>query len=275
LSQKLGKARLQRQTHEQLLKAFPICIYCGINQSEGIDHCPPKMMFQNKDRPPGFEIPSCKKCNHGTSHADIVASFLGRAKDTKGAKSDIAGIKKLLDAAANNFPESLHEMDIGRGGQKIARKATGYSENEFAMRVSGPIVSRHMEAFSAKLAIAADFELNRRVLPAESGIVAEWYSNADRMTGRYQPSWFDGWDGPETLRQGQKEVSEQFAYSFYKSPTEPMRGYLLTFRQSFAVVGIVSLDRSFFDQNKIERTVKVRGRSEIGQLFASLKSKSP
>jgi hypothetical protein len=271
----MGQAKIKRETQAELLKRFPICIYCGSNSSGSIDHCPPKAMFNNKDRPNGFEIPSCTGCNKGSSHADVIASLLGRVMDTPGTNSDMADFSKLLSAAQNNIPNLLREMEVGRGGQKIARKATGYSENEFALRVDGPIVSQHMEAFSAKLIVAADFELNRVPLPPRAGIVARWYSNADRMTGEYKASWFDGWEGPETLRQGKKEVSEQFTYSYFKSPTGPARGYLLTFRQSFAVVGIVSLDRNFFDQNKIERTVKVLGLSEIGQLLASLKSKQP
>ncbi len=40
------------------------------------EQAPPIVMFVNKDRPKGLEVPACDRSNHGSSQSDQVAAFL-------------------------------------------------------------------------------------------------------------------------------------------------------------------------------------------------------
>jgi hypothetical protein len=50
----------------------------------------------------------------------------------------------------------------------------------------------------------------------------------------------------QTLRQGRKEVSDQFTYSFRSTEEERHSVFYAVFRQSFAVAAVTALDRSEF-----------------------------
>lgn len=75
----VGEARIKRLTHAQILERNPKCIYCGgKHKATSIEHMPPRVMFRGKLRPNELVFPTCEECNKRTSHADLVASFLGR-----------------------------------------------------------------------------------------------------------------------------------------------------------------------------------------------------
>ena len=72
----MGEGNRRKQA---ILSACPNCIYCGGNTlATTVEHMPPRMMFAGKQRPPGLEFAACKGCNHGSSHADLVASLMSR-----------------------------------------------------------------------------------------------------------------------------------------------------------------------------------------------------
>jgi hypothetical protein len=95
---------------------------------------PPVMMFRGKHRPKGLEFPSCKACNHGTSKSDLVASLLGRVWPDASTELEHKEFKKLLSAIRNNVPGLLEEMQIGKAGQKLARREFPIRCLSFAVR---------------------------------------------------------------------------------------------------------------------------------------------
>ena len=77
-----------------------------------------------------------------------------------------------------------------------------------------------------------------------------WYSNFDRITGNIQDSLINQLPESRTLKQGKKNVSEQFNYSFVVTEDEKHGIYFATFQKSFAICGFVSFERNFY--SKIE-----------------------
>jgi hypothetical protein len=113
-----------------------------------------------------LEFPSCRECNNGTAHSDLVASLLGRLSVEPPADDEAEEFKKLLLAVRNNVPGLLEEMHIGRAGQKIARRTLPLQEGGGGVvRANGPLFTKHMLVFGAKLGFALHYEALKNVVP--------------------------------------------------------------------------------------------------------------
>jgi hypothetical protein len=56
----MGNARLRRERRQEILVENPNCYYCGgLNESQTIDHVPPKACFPDGYHPDGFEFAAC------------------------------------------------------------------------------------------------------------------------------------------------------------------------------------------------------------------------
>ena len=96
-----------------------------------MEHMPPIIMFDQRQRPKGLEFPTCwspvgcprskysqrrlprcerAECNKGTSVTDTVASMLGRVYPNSASDPAKAEIKKLLSAVSINAPGLVEEM---------------------------------------------------------------------------------------------------------------------------------------------------------------------
>jgi hypothetical protein len=235
----VGEAKGKRRAHGALLQRHPWCIYCG-DQATTIEHMPPRMMFLGKQRPQGLEFPSCAPCNHKTSDADLVASLIGRFDPDAGTEVRQTELLKLLSAVENNIPGLLKEMHVGRGGQKIAsRRIPRFPSGGSVMRVDGPLVTKHMRLFGAKLGFALHFEEFGRPVPDEGGV-----TNAQAAKGELPDELIRMFPPQQTLRQGRKEVSAQFGYSSLLTTERRHSVYYATFRTAFAVAAVTALDRS-------------------------------
>jgi len=63
---------------------------------------------------------------------------------------------------------------------------------------------------------------------------------------------------PRTLKQGKREVGDQFQYSWALTEEKRHSVFYATFRQSFAIAAVTALDRSEFlerDANKYPITI--------------------
>ena len=75
----VAQAKARQRAHAKLLAAHSRCIYCaGAKPVTTVEHLPPIMMFNQRQRPKELEFPTREGCNHGTRLTDLVASLLGR-----------------------------------------------------------------------------------------------------------------------------------------------------------------------------------------------------
>jgi hypothetical protein len=174
---------------------------------------------------------------------------MGRLFPDAETEFEQAEVKRLLAAVNNNVPGLLQEMHIGKAGQKIARNRLPVGINGGFLRANGPLVSSHMETFSAKIGFALYFELTKRMVPIEGGVATRWFSNYERLQGTFPQTVFDYLLPPNTLRQGIFEVSDQFGYQWRMAEDDRMGMFFAYFRQSFAVIAFVAIDRSLLKAN--------------------------
>jgi hypothetical protein len=170
-----------------------------------------------------------------------VAATIGRSFPDAETEYEQAEMKRLLTAVSNNVPGLLQEMQIGKAGQKIARNRK--IDGGF-LRANGPLVSSHMQAFSAKIGFALYFKLTKRIVPSQGGVAVRWFSNYERLQGVFPQTIFDYLLPPNTLKQGKFEVSDQFGYQWRMAEENRMGMFFAYFRQSFALVAFVSIDKS-------------------------------
>jgi hypothetical protein len=236
----MGESKRRGKLRDRILQACPFCIYCGGTVAAStIDHMPPRIMFRGKLRPQGLEFSACEPCNQGTKRADIVAALIGRGNGTSESEKD--ELKKVFRSISNNIPGLLEEMHIGRAGQKLARKSIPTEVDGGILRVDGPLVSAHMQTFAEKIGFALFYEITKTIVPPEGGVAARWFSNVDVFQGKYPREEISRIVGPSaTLRQGTKEVSDQFNYAYGLSEDKSIGAFLVSFRKSFAVVAFAS-----------------------------------
>jgi hypothetical protein len=251
----LGEARARRRAHARLLSASPLCIYCGGNQpADTIEHMPPAMMFILKQRPKGLQFPSCRKCNNGTSKSDLVASLVGRLSIEPSAEDEAAEFKKLLRSARNNVPGLLEEMYSGPAAQELARKTVPLQDGGGVMRTNGPLVTKHMLVFGAKLGFALHYEALQIVVPRTGGVQPIWFSNAQAARGEIPRELFSLLPATrQTLRQGRREVSNQFQYTWAITPERKHALFYATFHRSFAIAVVSAMDRTVFIEKHADR----------------------
>jgi hypothetical protein len=243
----LGQARARQRTHAAQLRAHPWCIYCGGSEpADTIDHMPPRMMFWGKLRPKGLEFPSCKACNNGTGQSDLVASALGRISPGPYTEAQGDEVRRLLASVRNNVPGLLEEMYVRTAGQKLARKRLPVPEGGGVLRADGPLVTKHMRIFAAKMGFAIHFEVVGKPVPHTGGVLPIWFSNAQAVRGEIPPSLLEMLPSPRTLQQGSMEVSDQFQYSWAVTEEKDHVFVYAVFRHSFAAATITATDRSIF-----------------------------
>lgn len=250
----MGEARRKRETHEAILKRFPYCIYCGGQQpATSIEHMPPIMMFKGKQRPDGLVFPACDECNQGTSHSDLVASMLGRVYPDAGDPIEKADIQKTISAVANNVPGVLNEMHLDDAEQELTRRRLGIGIGGGFLRLNGPLLTRHMTVFAAKLGLALYFDATGKALPVTGRIVPFWFSNVQSLEGKIPAEFLNTLPALKTLQQGRKSVGDQFQYSQFVAPDGLWAGFFATFRFSFAAASAVSVDGSHFVPDQGDR----------------------
>jgi hypothetical protein len=242
----VGQAKLKRQAHAAILAHHSGCIYCaGTNAATTIEHMPPIAVFEGKQRPKGFEFPACGPCNNGTSHSDLVAALLARIWPDADSEIQKKDLKKLLGAVANNIPQLLSEMSIGRAGEKLARKQYNLPTDVHPMRADGPLLTHYMHTFAAKFGFALHYEINGEPVPTAGGVQVMWFSNVQDLNDQIPQMLVDMLPSPSTLQQGVKSVAEQFKYSQAVVESGHLL-YLASFNKSFAVAGITAMDRTLY-----------------------------
>jgi hypothetical protein len=251
----MGEAKAKRRTHARMLKEHPYCIYCaGANSATTVEHMPPIMMFDQRQRPKGLEFPTCRECNHGTRLTDLVASLLGRVYPDSEGDPGKQELRKLLAAISRNVPGLLEEMMADEADQSRARQEIpNMPDGSAVLRANGPILTAHMRTFGAKLGLALHFEAHGSFVPREGGVQPMYFTNVNAARGELPMEIINALPPAQTLRQGKKDVSAQFTYSFLLTEERRHSVFYAVFRQSFAVAAVTALDRTEFLMKNAEK----------------------
>jgi hypothetical protein len=114
------------------------------------------------------------------------------------------------------------------------------------LRADGPILTKYMMTFGAKLGLAFHFEAHGAFVPQDGGVQPRYFTNVNAARGELPMQIIDLLPPAQTLRQGRKDVRDQFSYSFLLTEEKRHSVFYAVFRQSFAVAAVTALNRSEF-----------------------------
>jgi hypothetical protein len=235
----MGEAKRKQRQKESFFERHPRCCYCGgLTPATTRDHVPSIQMFARRRRPSGLEVPACEPCNRGPKQHEQVAALLGRIQLAEPTKAELDELRRIWRAVHNNNPDLLREMTPSKAEEQ--HSATNF------LKCAGPLVSKSMQIFGAKLGFALHYKETGRIIPPEGGIGVRWYSNYEEATGELPLDVLDLLGPSQTLRQGRWEVTDQFSYAFAIAKTCDGAAYFSRFRRAFSVLSWINEDACRF-----------------------------
>lgn len=245
----MGEAKKQSQRNANFLKQHPWCCYCGgATLATTIDHVPSRQMFDLRGRPKGLEVPACGPCNEATRQHEQVAAFFGRIYPDRASVDLIGEMQRIGTAVKNNNPGLFEEL-VPSSAQKerFAKMSTVNPMDATGVLIcSGPLLNRSIQIFGAKLGFALYYDTVDRIVPNAGGVAVRWYSNHDVYMGDIPFDVLKLLGPPQSLKQGEWKVNDQFEYRFVLTHSREMAVYFSRFRQSFCVLSWVGDDVSSF-----------------------------
>jgi hypothetical protein len=176
---------------------------------------PPRVMFQGKDRPGAMEFGSCKACNNGTGGANVVAAVISRLHPDHGEESwQNKEIHKLIRPLDKYAPGVREEMSPGNFQAKwMLRPNSGLLQRVVHGHANGPRLKAYLTIFAAKFAMALYRAHVGVALGLDGAVWCQFQLNAG-LTQENLDARVAILPGCETLRQGRKNVGDQFLYRF-------------------------------------------------------------
>jgi hypothetical protein len=234
-----AKSRFRRMQNVQ-----PWCVYCGgSTPGTSIDHMPPMAVFDLKHRLKGMEYMACDKCHGGTRRLDQVAALYARlystTPSTQQTRDETAAVFK---AVGNNIPEVLYEVRREYETTDVIARARRVLPDAQATLSAGPIAHKHILAFGARAALALHFELTNEILPPAGGVFVRWMSNYSIVQNNIPNDFIEMLGEPKTLKQGSRNLANQFEYASRATDTGKFSAHFATFRTSFAIQAFVARD---------------------------------
>lgn len=216
------------------------CVFCGgAREATTIEHCPPRVMFRGKDRPKGFEFPACEVCNSSTSQSDQVAAAMGRLFALAKGDPNPEETWRLIQGVRNNVPGLLEEFEIlDLAARARLFRSMGVRAPHLAGVKIGPIARSHMVTFASKLALGVAYQAMGALAPPATLVETTIFSNAQLWSGRIPVEFYKHFSPPATLRQGRKNVADQFVVAWV---LDPLNGAMIIYSEFHQAMGFASM----------------------------------
>lgn len=236
----------KKRRHNKFVGQHPVCCFCGgKTPTETIDHVPSIQLFYAKQRPSGLEFPACLSCNSATSKAEQIVAAFSRLYPDPAPGQEAEEQQTVIEHAFNNAPGLIHEVQPSARQQRNFLKARNIPATAFPpsevpiLNADGPILSAAFQTFGLKLFCGLHYEHAKRIIPPDGGVAMRLFTNIDLFEKRI-PTELLNYLGPaKTLKQGEKEVGNQFWYNFAVGEEGGIGCYAAFFRQSFMLMGFV------------------------------------
>ena len=211
----MGEEKRKSRTRKAILSTEPRCIYCP-GPPQTVEHMPSIGMLRGKVRPSGMEYAACVACNNGTRGSDAVAAVLARLHPDNGESSwqaeEIRKLMSALDAYAPGVREELSQPGKARS-EWLRRPSSGLLQRVIRVNADGPKLKAYLSVYGAKLAMALYREHVGTALPLDGAVWCQFALNSG-MTQEHLDERVKIMPLHETLRQGQKNVGNQFVYRY-------------------------------------------------------------
>ena len=234
---------------QRFFSEHQLCCFCGGSAlAVEEDHIPSKVMFAGRNWPEGFVFPACAPCNRATRDYEQVVAWLARMYPDPTEQSDIEEQKERFRAMERHFPEILAEMKPTARQLREAETKYGISPPPGRARDSIPVLSVRGEAlnraifeFGRKLALALYYKHSGSILPSAGRIALRWYSNLQINADEIPRELASVLTQFPPLVRNSTSLGNQFFYRVGLADTKEMLAFLAMFRETFAIVGLVSV----------------------------------
>jgi hypothetical protein len=267
----MGQAKIKRGNHNNLLKNYPFCIYCGgTTPADGVDHFPAIVIFDGRKRPKGWEFPACDVCNTGAKHVDLVAAMVSRLYPELKTDLQRTELQKIRTAIANNIPGLINEMKLSSEVQKTAITNLKSNFDVGLIRI-GPIQQKYLHIFCLKFALAAHFQATKQIVPEGGIVIGKFMTNYESLEeGDLLSKVKSLFPQFGTLQQGYKNVADQFLFASGFSQDKKQSISVARFRQSFEIYGSAGCNRTDFSKIILDFPDSVCSPAELKSLIKSL-----
>lgn len=191
------------------------CIYCG-SPATTSEHCPPKILFLNSDRPSGWKFDACSGCNNRTSDSDQIFALFVYSAILDQTKQEARHFEKVAKGVHNNQPWVIDEL-LNNLSPLMLGSVLQKTTAEVHVASMGQSLQSHLDRIADKLTLSAFFIEHGSKAPPNALVAHHWFTNWDFSVRSL--SNIPRIDGPlKYLRQGKKSSRGQFAYKSVSYP---------------------------------------------------------
>jgi hypothetical protein len=244
----MGTRKLKRA---KFFAEHPWCCFCGggtVAATE--DHVPSRAIFDSRKWPEGYNFPACNACNAVTRRDELIIAMMARIRNRDDHTNDEQQdreMRRAMDGVRNNFPNAYREMRVTANDVRRFLKNTGRERHASAslsdvpvIKVGDPEFLAAIRAFATKLMCALHYKHTGMVVPPK-GVIASWFfSNVQVFDGQIPPNILSLVQGQPSLVRSKNDLHDQFSYQFALAAEKTTSVFLCSFRESFALIGLVS-----------------------------------
>ena len=234
----MGEAKLKSRRRQEILSSHPRCIYCPSPHASTIEHMPPRGLFKDKQRPSGWEFPTCSDCNEGSRGADAVAQMLSLIHPFEEEGWQSEQMKRVLPAVRKQAPRAYQEISSNEKAKSRWVKSHGLLRDVVVVTADGASTVAHLDAFAGKMALAVFAELMGRPIELDGTLFTQWYLNAGLSQKAYH-AHLSILPNFSALQQGKKNSGGQF-WLHYNSDMKSIVAALIVFHGNLSVMTVAS-----------------------------------
>ncbi len=243
----MGMSKLRRA---QFFSAHPWCCFCGGRAPATTeDHIPGRAIFDSRNWPEGYNFPACDACNGLTRFAEIIIAMISRIRSRGDLTTDQQDLemRRAMDGVRNNFPDAYKAMRVSANDVRRFLKNTGREKpagtplsDVPVIQLAQPAFLLAIKTFATKLFCALHYKHTGEVVPP-TGVVASWFfSNVQVFDGKIPETILSIVQSRPALVRSNNDLHDQFSYQFTVAAEKTTSVYLCSFRESFALIGMVS-----------------------------------
>lgn len=236
----MGEKKSRAISNANKILSASRCVYCE-NKPTTIEHMPPRTIFKNKYRPSGLEFACCETCNNGTSHVDLLVSFISRIQHITDDAVLEAEMLRLFNALAKSHPHIAASLFVeNKATRSWVPNSRGILERRMVLNVKDPVTTSLLRAFCLKLTMALFKEHTGGEFKSDGVIETNFFLNAgiDQKTA---DSYIGMLPMYGNLRQGTINSDGEFGYR-YNTDGKSILALLARFHENFTVFSIACTD---------------------------------
>jgi hypothetical protein len=225
------------------------------------DHIPGRAIFDSRNWPEGYNFPACDACNGLSRFDELIIAMLSRIRyrDDSTTEQQDAEMRRAMDGVKSNFPEAYRAMRPRANDVRRFLRNTGRERQPGLALSDVPIVKLNhpefllaIKTFSTKLFCALHYKHTGTIVPSTGVIIGWFFSNVQVFDGKIPADILSIVQSRPALTRSNNDLHDQFSYEFTVAIEKTTSVYLCSFRESFAVIGMVSITDdlpSDFDEN--------------------------